>query len=56
MEEKPDIVHFQMDQPKHQPNELTKALQLKVGADKTLIIYNHVNSYILDALLKAVFK
>ena len=55
MEEKPDVVHFQMDQPKSRQSEETKALQIKLSNEKTVIVYNRVNSYILDALLKAVF-
>lgn len=55
MEDKPDVVHFQMDQPKLRQSEVTKALQIKLSNEKTVIVYNRVNSYILDALLKAVF-
>ncbi|WP_390410716.1 hypothetical protein [Lacticaseibacillus jixiensis] len=55
MEDKPDVVHFQLDQPRARPTETTKALQIKLSDEKTVIVYNHVNSYILDALLKAVF-
>ncbi len=29
MEDKPDVVHFQMDQPKLRQSEVTKALQIK---------------------------
>ncbi|GEL14127.1 hypothetical protein FC15_GL001521 [Lapidilactobacillus concavus DSM 17758] len=55
MEDKPDVVHFQMDQTKSRLSEATKALQIKISNEKTVIVYNRVNSYILDALLKAVF-
>ena len=55
MEDKPDVVHFQMDQPKSRQSEVTKALQIKLSNEKPVIVYNRVNSYILDALLKAVF-
>jgi hypothetical protein len=55
MENKPDVVHFQMDQPKSRPSDVTKALQIKISNEKTVIVYNRINSYILDALLKAVF-
>jgi len=55
MEDKPDVVHFQMDQPKSRQSEVTKALQIKLSNEKTVIVYNRVNSYIFDALLKAVF-
>lgn len=30
-------------------------IQIKLSDEKTVIVYNRVNSYILDALLKAVF-
>jgi len=33
----------------------TKAVQLRVGQNKTVIIYNKASGYIVDALLKAVF-
>lgn len=33
----------------------TKAVQLRVGQNKSVIIYNKANGYIVDALLKAVF-
>lgn len=55
MGDKPDFVHFQMDQPKSRTTETTTALQIKLSNEKTVIVYNRVNSYILDALLKAVF-
>ncbi|WP_261975729.1 hypothetical protein [Lactiplantibacillus plantarum] len=32
-----------------------KALQIKVDGNKSVIVYNHVNGYILDAVMKAVF-
>jgi len=34
----------------------TKAVQLRVGQNKSVIIYNKANSYIVDAVLKAVFN
>lgn len=55
MGEKPDVVHFQIDQSKSRYSEVTKALQIKISDEKTVIVYNRINSYILDALLKAVF-
>lgn len=55
MGDKPDVVHFQMNQLKSRTTETTKALQIKLSNEKTVIVYNRVNSYILDALLKAVF-
>jgi len=56
MQENPDVVHFQLDQSMTQLTqtkkvpEATKALLIKVNNNN-----NHVQSYILDALLKAVF-
>jgi hypothetical protein len=32
-----------------------KAMQLRVDQNKTVVIYNRINNYILDAFLKAVF-
>lgn len=57
MAEKPEIVQIQMDKSvQNQPQLLTKALQIKVGQNKTVVVYNHIQSYILDDLLKAVFE
>lgn len=55
MEDKPDVVYFQMDQPKSRQSEVTKVLQIKLSNEKTVIVYNRVNSHILNALLKTVF-
>ncbi|MFD1431064.1 hypothetical protein [Lacticaseibacillus mingshuiensis] len=55
MENKPDIVHVRLDQSGTRPLETTKALQFKLSNEKTVIVYNHINGYILEALLKAVF-
>ena len=30
--------------------------QMKLGENKTVLVYNRINNYILDALLKAVFR
>ncbi|ANZ60218.1 hypothetical protein AYR62_04255 [Secundilactobacillus paracollinoides] len=57
MTEKPDIVQIRMGQtPQSQPTVTTKAMHIKVGTNKSVIIYNHINGYILDAFLKAVFS
>lgn len=53
-----DIVHFQLDQPKTSRPEQSgssKAVQIKVNDRQTVIVYNRVQRYILDAVLKAVF-
>ncbi|WPQ31886.1 hypothetical protein SH597_06445 [Lacticaseibacillus paracasei] len=62
MQENPEVVLFQLDQPtQSQPTqtkkvpEATEALLIKVNNSKTFLVYNHVQSYIPDALLKAVF-
>lgn len=57
MTEKPDIVQIRMGQTlQSQPTVTTKAMHIKVGTNKSVIIYNHINGYILDAFLKAVFS
>ncbi|ANZ63170.1 hypothetical protein AYR62_03030 [Secundilactobacillus paracollinoides] len=57
MTEKPDIVQIRMGQtPQSQPTVTTKEMHIKVGTNKSVIIYNHINGYILDAFLKAVFS
>ncbi len=42
----------------HKPtNEVRvqKAMQFQIDQNKTVVIYNRINNYILDAFLKAVF-
>ena len=57
MNDDQEIVQVKLDQAKsYQPATTSKAFQMKLGENKTVIVYNRVNSYILDALLKAVFK
>lgn len=58
MSENPDIVQAKLDQENSsRPPRLTsKALQIRVNSHKTVVIYNQIQSYILDALLKAVFR
>ncbi|KRM05033.1 hypothetical protein FC89_GL001860 [Liquorilactobacillus ghanensis DSM 18630] len=52
-----EIVQVKLDQPKGvQPTTTSKAFQMKLGESKTVVVYNRVNNYILDALLKAVFR
>lgn len=34
----------------------SKAFQMNVDQNKTIIVYNRINSYILMAVLEAVFK
>ena len=49
-----DVVQIKLDQPK--PSTTTKAFQMRLSENKSLVVYNYVNGYILDALLKAVFS
>lgn len=57
MNEKPDIVQVRVGKTVQAPAvPSTKALQIKVGSNKSVIVYNHINSYILDTLVKAVFS
>lgn len=55
--DKPDIVRIKLDEEHRRPdlNPSTKALQLKIGNNKTVVVYNYIQGYILDALMKAVF-
>jgi hypothetical protein len=55
MENKHDMVQIKVDEVRNPSSLLTKAFQMKIDDNKTLIVYNRVNSYILEALLKAVF-
>lgn len=56
MSEKPEIVEIKMDKPlRPQVQASTKALQIKIDANKSVVVYNHIQSYILEALTKAVF-
>ncbi|WP_405076353.1 hypothetical protein ACI3EJ_02270 [Ligilactobacillus acidipiscis] len=34
----------------------TKAFQMRINDQKTIVVYNRIQSYILDALLKAVLR
>lgn len=56
MNEKPDIVQVRVDKPAMTSfSGPSKALQIKIDNNKSIIVYNRVNNYILDALMKAVF-
>lgn len=57
MEEKPEIVRIKLeeDQRHSQFSAPTKAFQIKIDTNKTLVVYNHIQGYILDALMRAVF-
>ena len=57
MENKPEIVQIKMDRPpRAQPSAPSKALQIKINQNKSVVVYNHIQGYILDALMKAVFS
>ncbi|MFB9769763.1 hypothetical protein [Lactiplantibacillus modestisalitolerans] len=54
MDKQPDIVQVKVGHTVTAPAvRPTKALQLKVDNNKSVIVYNHINGYILDALMKA---
>lgn len=54
----PDIVQAKLDQENSSPMPLptSKALPVRVNNHETLVVYNHIQGYILDVLLKAVFS
>ena len=56
MSDKPDIVQIKMDQPNlpHPAAVASKAFQIKLADNKSVVVYNHIQGYILDALMKAV--
>ncbi|AYC72660.1 MULTISPECIES: hypothetical protein [Lactobacillaceae] len=56
MDKQPDIVQVKVGRAPESPAPgATKALQIRVDSNKSVIVYNHINGYILDALMKAVF-
>lgn len=57
MEDKHEFVRVKVAAPK-QNHELKvqKAFQLRIDQNKTVVVYNRINNYILDAFLKAVFS
>ena len=56
MEQKPEIVRIKLEDAQRRPQSVpTKALQIKLDANRTVVVYNHIQGYILDALMKAVF-
>ncbi|WP_203639398.1 hypothetical protein [Levilactobacillus wangkuiensis] len=56
--DKQDIVQIRMphEAAGTMPVVPSRAIQLKVGKNKSVIIYNKANGYIVDAVLKAVFN
>lgn len=52
-----DVVQIKLDQQKSgKPTVPSKAFQMRLDDNKSLVVYNYVNGYILEALLKAVFN
>lgn len=50
-----DFVQIKMESQNNSKNiPPTKAFQLKISDQKTVVVYNRIQGYILDALLKAV--
>ncbi|KRL44301.1 hypothetical protein [Lacticaseibacillus manihotivorans] len=57
MSDKPEIVQIKMDKPmKSEVQAPTAALRIKINQNKNIVVYNRINGYILDALMKAVFN
>lgn len=57
MNDKPDVVQIKMDKAfSSSTPPTTKAFQVRIADNKTIIVYNRIQSYILDSLIKAVFK
>lgn len=57
MENEPEIVQIKLDETRQQQTTtVIKARQIKLSNNKTVIVYNHINGYILDALMKVVFN
>ena len=57
MTNKPDVVQIKMDKSLNpQTSAPTKAFQVRVDDNKSVIVYNRIQGYILDSLIKAIFK
>ncbi|ULQ48790.1 hypothetical protein [Liquorilactobacillus nagelii] len=57
MTDKPDVVQVKIDKSFNpQISVPTKAFQVRIGENKTVTVYNHIQGYILDSLIKVVFK
>ena len=56
LEKKHDFVEVKLNGRSHEtPKVPQKALQIRLDQNKTAVIYNRINNYILDAFLKAAF-
>lgn len=57
MEKNHDFVQIKVDgKAKPRSAEVQKAFKLRIDENKTVIVYNRINNYILDAILNAVFS
>lgn len=58
MDEKPEIVRIKLEENQRRQTQSlpTKAFQVRIGDNKTVVVYGRIQGYILDALLKAVFN
>jgi hypothetical protein len=57
MEKNHDFVQIKVDgKTKSRSYEVQKAFKIRVDENKTVIVYNRINNYILDAILNAVFS
>lgn len=57
MTNKPDVVQIKMDKSiSPQASAPTKTFQVRVDDNKSVIVYNRTQGYILDSLIKAIFK
>lgn len=57
MEDKRDFVRVKLDTPRQNKDlKVQKAMQLRLDQNKTVVVYNRINNYILEAFLKAVFS
>lgn len=55
LEDKSAFVQVKVDAPKNKDYKPQKAMQFRIDQNKTVVIYNRINNYMLDAFLKAVF-
>ncbi|WP_125606591.1 hypothetical protein [Lapidilactobacillus bayanensis] len=56
MANKPDIVQIKLDSDRNSlSDQPTKAFQMRIDDNKTVVVYNRIQNYVLEALMKAVF-
>ena len=58
LDEKREIVRIKLEENQRRQTQSvpTKAFQVRIGDNKTVVVYGRIQGYILDALLKAVFN